>query len=73
MYQGKENGKCMKFSYIVTTFLNNCRLMHRNKSRDEADLIAKRTVCPNKLLKERIGNFQLRNELGFVYNEQLMF
>ena len=47
--------------------------MHRNKSRNEADLIAKKTVCPNKLLKERIGNFQLRNELGFVYNEQLMF
>ena len=63
----------MKFSYIVIIFLNNCRLIHRNKSRNEAGPIAKWTVCPNKLLKEHIGKFELRNELGFVYNEQLMF
>ena len=60
----------MKFSYIVTIFLNNCWLMHRNKSSNEADLIAKRTVCPKKLLKEHIEKFELRNELGFMYNEQ---
>ena len=47
--------------------------MHRNKLRNEANLIVKRTVCPNKLLKERIEKFELWNELGFVYNEQLMF
>ena len=46
--------------------------MHRNKSRNEANLIAERTVCPDKLLKERIGNFELWNELSFVYKEQLM-
>ena len=73
MYLGKENGTFMKFSYIVTIFLKNCQLMHPNKSRNEADLIAKRIVCPNKFLKEHIGKFKLRNELGFVYNEQLMF
>ena len=73
MYLGQENGKFMKFSYIATIFLKNCRLMHHNKSRNEADLIAKRIFCPGKLLKGDIGKFKLRNELGFVYNEQLKF
>ena len=67
LWPGKENGKCMKRSHVVTIFLNNSRLVHRNKSSNEA-LIAKRIVCPNKLLKEHIGKFGLSNELG-LYNE----
>ena len=38
-YSGKENDWCMKFSYIVTIFLNNCRLVHRNKSSNEEDCL----------------------------------
>ena len=43
-----------EISYIVTIFFNNCRLINRNKSRNES-LIAKKTVFPNKLLKEHFG------------------
>ena len=71
LWLGKENGKCMKRSHVVTIFLNNSRLVHRNKSSNEA-LIAKRIVCPDKLLKEHIGKFGLSNELG-LYNSSSCF